>query len=712
MTKIKNTVAYVIKRPLALTDYAIGTNSVDSGVGMAKGQSISMQLSDIRDLVIAGLSPEIGGTLKIAEIEYSGAETSPAAVANALDPSYIVSAYEVLIFNVNGNKYLLKLQDVTIGDSEPNISDSDFITIVAVKSLGDGTAVMAGYNLNGEIEFRALKSTGLDVSISSGNIVIESKAGTSVGDAGVEIYKGLNATTKLHEIRKAKSVGFDVTIDGDAVKFESKAGANVGATGTGVYKGLNATTKIHEFLKLNFPDFVVSVASDVITVALPVDTSDIKFYVNANYTGGDSNGSLAAPYVTLKDAFEAYKGTGTELNPQFAGVASIELLSDVVIGASGDTSMDYLSINNLKLKGNGFLITYQGSQDYFISTEYLINLPLSKNPNDTLVGPIKMAFEDVTIISETTHRIVSHLNYKSPSVSTDQFDSSLSLKNCYIIDNGYLEDLGSYTNPGISLFGSPVLIQNVLPKNLYMIKNKNVNWYGEGALTMTDCKLRGSSSTILYNVDSSMTIENIQIDFNSNFVNYKDTTGSVYNPIDGVYFILNESVDTGIKAVPYIRIDNFKEFSQEATSGGSAVGGADAFYKGAGPTIFNMVEGYFYSEKFNNLIQTTSTSAGIEINNVDCSNVSCADATYGAFKYIGTIPGSPLTFNVEGSKINNIKNWATLQFVRPSASFAIINNSYFSDSAAYADNAAAITGGLVPGNLYFNSSTNIATRVV
>jgi len=716
MTKIKNTVAYVIKTPLALTDYAIGTNSEDNGVGMAKGQSISMQMTDIRDVIIAGLSPEIGGTLKITELEYTGVITSPAAVANALDPVYIVSQYEFLMFNVNGNKYLLKLQDVTIGDGEPNIADSDFITIVAIKNLGDGTAVMAGYNADGEIEFRSLKSTGLDITVSSGNIVIESKAGTSVGDAGVDVYKGLNATTKVHEIRKAKSVGLDVTIDGDSVNYESKAGANLGGE-TEVYKGLNSTTKIHEFYTFSFPDNVVTLVDDVIIVALPVDTSDIKFYVNANYTGGNSNGSLAAPYVTLKDAFDAFRGeTGTDINPEFGGVATIELLSDVTVAAAGATSMDYLSINNLKLKGNGFSITYQGDQDYFISTDYLVNYTGAKNVNDTLVNPIIMSFEDVEIISETQHKIVNHLNYKSPSVSTIQNDSSLYFTNCSIIDNAYLVDASSYIDTGKTLGGAIVFAQNGLPKDLYMIKNKNVNWYGEGAFNMTDCKLKGSSSTIFYNVDSSATMQNIQMDFNPLYANYKNTTGSdpnkVYNPIEGVYFILNESVNTGIKANTYLRIDNFKEFTQEALSGGSIIGGADAFYKGVGATILNVNDGYFYSEKFNNLIQLTSTNAGVVVTNFDCSNVVSADATYGAFKYLGSLPGAPVYVYMEGSKINNIKNWTTLQYIRPNANNAIVNGAIFSVLSGYADNTDALAGGLVPGNLYFNSSTSIATRVI
>lgn len=322
MTKIKNKVSYVVKTPLSLTDYAVGTNSEDLGVGMAKGQTISMQMVDIRNVVIAGLSPEIGGTLKITELEYTGVLTSPASVANALDPVYIVSAYEVLIFNINGNKYLLKLQDVTIGDGEPDISDSDFITIVAIKNLGDGTAVMTGYNADGEIEFRSLKSTGNDISVVSGNIVIDPKAGTSVGDAGVDVYKGLNATTKIHEIRKAKSTGFDVTIDGDSVRYETKAGGNLGTTGFQIYKGINATTKIHEFNTIDTEDFEIKETAGVLSINF-VKTNDApKFYVNSGYDIGGTapeTGSLAKPFKTLAPALVKYIGSGTAEAPQNFG---------------------------------------------------------------------------------------------------------------------------------------------------------------------------------------------------------------------------------------------------------------------------------------------------------------------------------------------------------------------------------------------------------
>jgi hypothetical protein len=356
MTKIKNTVAYTIKRPLALTDYAVGTNSENSGVGMAKGQTISMQLTDIRNVVLSGISPDIGGTLKIAEIEYTGVLTSPATVANALDPDYVVSPYEVLIFNVNGKKYLLKLQDVTIGDNSPNISDSDFITIISIKS------------------------TGLDVSFDLEDTVIESKAGVNVGDAGVNVYKGLNSTSKLHEFRKAKSVGFDVTIDGDSVKYETKAGSNLGG-GIEVYKGVNATTKIHEFNTLNSSDIKIKLNSStgVIDFSLPQSSSVPSIYINQDYIpsyddwlkgkGLDGNfkgeGSLAKPFTdtctytlgdplsytvvtpnsAVQNGFDFYKGpTGTRLLPDKRGQKIQILSSEGDYNYAGDFNYSFLNL--------------------------------------------------------------------------------------------------------------------------------------------------------------------------------------------------------------------------------------------------------------------------------------------------------------------------------------------------------------------------------
>lgn len=360
MTKIKNKVSYVVKTPLSLTDYAVGTNSEDLGVGMAKGQTISMQLSDIRNVVLAGVSPDVGGTLKIAEIEYSGVLTSPSQVANLLDPPYIVSPYEVLIFNINGDKYLLKLQDVIIGDAQPNISDSDFITIVAIRS------------------------TGLDVSIDSENTVIESKAGVNVGDAGVNVYKGLNATSKLHEFRKAKSVGFDVTIDEDSVKFETKAGANLGG-GTNVYKGLNATSKLHEFNTLASLGSIkiikeLSEGSETgrILIDLPSLSSTPSLIVNNSATPTYDEWVLAGGNLISNPTFD-YKGIGTESQPftdtiRYTSTTAFTLTENTAIqnaldsyvgAANGGTRLvPEKSGQIIKIRSNGSIYIHPGDFNY------------------------------------------------------------------------------------------------------------------------------------------------------------------------------------------------------------------------------------------------------------------------------------------------------------------------------------------------------------
>lgn len=124
MTKIANKNAYPLKPLPALTDYVIGTNKETSNK-----KTQNFQLEDIRQLFIEGLTPEEGGVLKTSQISYTGALTTPEEVANALDPNYIVSRYENLFFNVNGNLYLLNKMNITIGVFQTELTSADFIEI-------------------------------------------------------------------------------------------------------------------------------------------------------------------------------------------------------------------------------------------------------------------------------------------------------------------------------------------------------------------------------------------------------------------------------------------------------------------------------------------------------------------------------------------------------------------------------------------------------
>jgi hypothetical protein len=145
MTKIKNTVAYKIKSPLSLTDYAIGTNNESGIPGFAKGQSISIGLNEMRELFLAGLSPELGGTFKITEIVPVTASTSIADVANAMSPAYVVQRYELVAINLNGVVYVLKQQNITFGIGQDALTSSDFIKFTSIVNKGTGQT-MVSYN--------------------------------------------------------------------------------------------------------------------------------------------------------------------------------------------------------------------------------------------------------------------------------------------------------------------------------------------------------------------------------------------------------------------------------------------------------------------------------------------------------------------------------------------------------------------------------------
>ena len=118
MARIKN---YVVDGILSDNDKVIGTD-VDS-----LNQTKNYKLSDIRSYVVSGLSPEIGGNFKISEVVYEGELETPEEVANELDPSYIVSAYENLFFNINGDLYLLNKTDINIGVLQTALTSADFI---------------------------------------------------------------------------------------------------------------------------------------------------------------------------------------------------------------------------------------------------------------------------------------------------------------------------------------------------------------------------------------------------------------------------------------------------------------------------------------------------------------------------------------------------------------------------------------------------------
>ena len=333
MTKIKNTTAYPFDTNISDEDYVIGSDGDNLGK-----ITRNYNIGDLRRYINSGLSPEIGGTLKVSEIEYNGVLTTPSEVANNLDPNVQVLQYEIVVLSVNGNKYLLKQQDIILGVSGTEVTDEDFILILGFESLGDGTDVLKGYNTTTKKqEFYSVKSTGNDISIVSNNIVIDPKAGTNLGDA-TAIYKGLNSTTKLHEFYTLESETLNITLDENKVKINTPSSAQIPA----LYVNNLYVPTYDDWVRaggnlVTNPSFVYKGEG---TLAKP-------FTDSIRYTSTSANTITAN--TSIQNALDAYVGTGTRLLPEKSGQQLIIQNNNIGYTFSGNFSYSSL---NLLIQGN------------------------------------------------------------------------------------------------------------------------------------------------------------------------------------------------------------------------------------------------------------------------------------------------------------------------------------------------------------------------
>lgn len=322
MARISRTDLYIYDGVISDNDFVIGSD------GDLASKTKSYKIKDLRDYLLAGLSPITGGTLKYSEYNYSGVMTSPAALFNALNPVFVVLPYNVVIVNMNGDRYMLKLQDVTVGFNQAAIADSDFILLKGDVSLGDGIDVLKGYNISSKKhEFYSLKSTSLTLSketssgTETGNILVEMKTdiNLNVGVGSENIYKGYNSFNSKHEFKGVKdSLSIDVSSDATDVSLEIKENLQPLGTGISVYKEFDGTTKKHKVKGLKSDTLSITTTADDVNVEIP-DLSANTIYVNNKYAGLDSNGSKTKPYKTIAAGVTGYIGSGTRNAPEKAG---------------------------------------------------------------------------------------------------------------------------------------------------------------------------------------------------------------------------------------------------------------------------------------------------------------------------------------------------------------------------------------------------------
>jgi hypothetical protein len=189
MTRISNKTAYPIDIIISDSDIVIGSDADNIGF-----PTKNYPMSGIRDFVLQGLSPEVGGTLKITEITYTGElYSTPAEVLNALNPIFSVLAYHLVYVNLNGQQFLLKLQDIVVGVGQDPVTDEDFIEFPISVGPQGPQGVQGIQGIQGEVGPQGIQgipgengADGVSV-VASGNSTNVSGEGTELNPYIVEV---------------------------------------------------------------------------------------------------------------------------------------------------------------------------------------------------------------------------------------------------------------------------------------------------------------------------------------------------------------------------------------------------------------------------------------------------------------------------------------------------------------------------------------------
>jgi hypothetical protein len=446
------------------------------------------------------------------------------------------------------------------------------------------------------------------------------------------------------------------------------------------------------------------------TINIEVPTIENIFYVDPLSSSSEEIGTRVKPFKTLKKAIDAFidaPNGGTILAPLNGYTTKIELLNNVNV----NSDLPRISVNRLKIEGNGFTIDYYGTQDYFISTAYLVGLD-PKSTSGKLDYEIKMDFNNLEIRTFYTNKVIYNLAYKSPTFSGFQNTSGMTFTNCIINDATWAAGNSSaYINTGQIHFGAPVYAQNTIPGNTYMIKSENIAWFGDGTLTFNDCEVYATTNSAMHFKNTTGGGDNLRMEYNSNRRNYSTLSGPTYlnsNTVNNITVENDYPTNPIGAASSWVRFKNYEQKYHAAN-----VGGQNAIFKTLGDSTLLVQGGKFYIDYPNNLLQIDKSTAFVELSNVDATLVFVRDTTYGTFKYTGTTPLSVQKYILsEKSTLVSVKQGTPLtDYLLPSASSAIINNAMYSTLPSYSSDVNAIAGGLISNCIYFNTTTNSLTKI-
>lgn len=373
MTKIANKIAYRVKTLINPNDYVPGTNSETSNL-----ETVNFLFKDIAAFAIAGLSPEVGGTIKITEITPITEETDPVVVANALAPDYEVAQYELLFLNLNGIVHLLKLVNRSIGATSTALPAGSFISFsnYTPRNVGDGMGLYKS-KTGLFFDFKTLESLSL--------LIAQNEAQEKVSielDILSDYFTVTKPTVGTFRIEQpASAVVPALYVNNLYVPTYNDwvaAGGNLDTNPSFDYKGEG-------------------------TIAKPI--TDTVRYTSESVKTTTANSAI-------QNALDKYQGTGTRLAPQLLGQKIIVQDNRPNSAYTFAGNFDYTGLD-IELQSNVFSTT----------TGFIIDMDDSANFNATT------SRVTVTIADEVFLQVLQGLgvNNSGSTVATNNFDTGRSI---------------------------------------------------------------------------------------------------------------------------------------------------------------------------------------------------------------------------------------------------------------------------------------------
>lgn len=540
----------------------------------------------------------------------------------------------------------------------------------------------------------------------------------NVGTSGADVYR-------------------DATVVGDNITFNFRKLAK-SIVGNGetlltdiVVEGNEILVKVRAITSDNL---LITVEEDgTLKINNPTVSSNLAFYVDENSTASIETGSIASPFKTLNKALDAFIGTGTWDAPQFTGY-KIELLSSVTL--LEDAGVDYngyvnLDINYLNIEGKNLYLGLHANPDvdyYPISLARMAaNAPKTAN---ILNNEMRQTYSNVIFQRIGSNTIVHYQGYCYPPlthadpIAAPQNGTSLTLNNCRFANDtvvspatnpnwAVVPDPDNSDNPA-TLFGTVVYASNLAAIGKPMILVEEMNWNKEISFEMTNCSMENSTGTCLKVKNTATTILGITHMNRNHALRYYDNFfDGIYTPKTGLYYIETDNAR-------YFKIADLRcglTVPAVATSNGGPlykIGGSQSMIKATNNGTLGIDKG-ISEEQYYNMTVMDSDNSAVSFGEFYAETVNNYDE-HGAFRVVDGF-GTGKTISISKSTIKQVYVDAAetdTTYIKGISGYNnVINNAPHSTYPSYTnDSDAKISGNLIAGNIYYNTTVGALKTIL